>query len=161
MPYYFAVLFADIPFQILGGILFVVPFYFMAGFRLWGPFLNFCVGFFAVMLVAHAFSQLLAFLSPNTDSATILTMLANSVFSLFCGFLLPYESIPVYWRWLYFASLYRYPLGFFAANEMLGQEYVLCSQALQKCICSFTLCDCHTVCQVQLQHNAKPSKDGE
>jgi hypothetical protein len=99
MPYYFAVVIADIPFQVVASALFVVPFYFMAGFRLWGPLFNFCVCFFEVMLVTHAFAQLLAFLAPNTDSATIFTMLANSVFTLFCGFMLPYASIPVYWRY--------------------------------------------------------------
>ena len=75
------------------------------------------------MLVAHAFSQMLGFIAPNTDSATILTMLCNSVFSLFCGFMLPYASIPVYWRWMYFLSVYRYPLSFLVTNEMLGQSY--------------------------------------
>ena len=123
LPYYFAVLFADIPFQAICAALFVIPFYFMAGFRLWTPFLNFCVCFFAVQLVAHAFSQLLAFTAPNTDSATILTMLANSVFTLFCGFMLPYDSIPIYWKWMYYLSLYRYPLGFLVSNEMLGEEF--------------------------------------
>ncbi len=98
-------LLADVPFQVVCSALFLFPFYFMAGMRLWGPFFNFSFCFFLVMLVTHAFSQLLAYVAPNTDSATILTMLANSVFTLFCGFMLPYASIPVYWKWMYFLSL--------------------------------------------------------
>ena len=62
-------------------------------------------------------------IAPNADVGTILSATVQSVFTLFCGFMLPYESIPVYWRPLYYLSMFRYPLGFFVSNEMRGLEF--------------------------------------
>ena len=53
LPYYFAVLIADIPFQVICSALFVFPFYFMAGFRLWGPFVS--LQYFSKRMGIHSF----------------------------------------------------------------------------------------------------------
>ncbi len=37
--------------------------------------------------------------------------------------MLPYASIPAFWRWLYYASMYRYPLGFLVSSEMRGKAF--------------------------------------
>ena len=37
--------------------------------------------------------------------------------------MVPYPSIPSYYRWVYWADMMRYPLQFFIANEMRGQAF--------------------------------------
>jgi ATP-binding cassette subfamily G (WHITE) protein 2 (SNQ2) len=123
-PFYWATLVAELPFVTLQGSLFVVTFYFLVGFR--ASIMHFTLylfGFIILSMATFSFSHLMASIAPNADVGTILSATVQSVFTLFCGFMLPYESIPVYWRPLYYLSMFRYPLGFFVSNEMRGLEF--------------------------------------
>ena len=128
-PYYWAVLCAEIPFVVVQALLFVSTFYFLVGFQ-YGPtqgglvhFARFALGFVLLSLLTFSFSHLMASIAPNADVGTILSATCQSVFTLFSGFLLPYASIPTYWRPLYYLSLFRYPLGFFSSNELVGLTF--------------------------------------
>ena len=123
-PFYWATLIAELPFVTLQGSLFVVTFYFLVGFRAsFGHFFLYLAGFVVLSMATFSFSHLMASISPNADVGTIISATVQSVFSLFCGFMLPFDSIPVYWRPLYYLSMFRYPLGFFVSNEMRGLEF--------------------------------------
>jgi ATP-binding cassette subfamily G (WHITE) protein 2 (SNQ2) len=123
-PFYWATLIAELPFVTLQGSLFVVTFYFLVGFRASVVhFMLYLFGFIILSMTTFSFSHLMASVAPNADVGTILSATVQSVFTLFCGFMLPYESIPVYWRPLYYLSMFRYPLGFFVSNEMRGLEF--------------------------------------
>ena len=102
-PYYWAMLLAELPYITLQGSLFVFTFYFLVGFQ---PsvihFLLFLFGFVILSMTTFSFSHLMASIAPNADVGTILSATVQSVFTLFCGFMLPYESIPIYWRPLYY-----------------------------------------------------------
>ena len=123
-PYYWAVLVAEVPFVIVQATLFVSTFYFLVGFQSdLQHFLVFEIGFVLLSLLTYSFSHLMASVAPNADVGTILSATIQSVFTLFCGFLLPYESIPSYWRPLYYLSMFRYPLDFFVSNELVGLNF--------------------------------------
>ena len=128
-PYYWAVLCAEIPFVVVQALLFVSTFYFLVGFQYGSTeggaihFIRFACGFVMLSLLTFSFSHLMASIAPNADVGTILSATCQSVFTLFSGFLLPYASIPTYWRPLYYLSLFRYPLGFFSANELVGLKF--------------------------------------
>jgi len=42
----------------------------------------------------------------------------QTVFNLFCGFLIRKDNIPPWWIWLYYGNIIRYPLNFFNVNEL-------------------------------------------
>ena len=109
-PYYWAVLMAELPFVIVQGLLYALTMYFLVGFQSGFKFLLFAIGFGLLSMLTFAFSHWMATISANADVGTILSATCQSVFTLFCGFLLPYASIPVYWRPLYYLSMFRYPL---------------------------------------------------
>jgi len=122
-PYYWAVLMAELPFVIVQGLLFVFTMYFLVGFQSGLKFVLFSIGFVILSMLTFAFSHLMASISANADVGTILSATCQSVFTLFCGFLLPYASIPVYWSPLYYLSMFRYPLDFFTSNELVGLQF--------------------------------------
>ena len=42
---------------------------------------------------------------------------------IFSGYLIPYKSIPVYFKWAYYASFFQYCFGLLQVNELAGREY--------------------------------------
>ena len=72
---------------------------------------------------AFGVSQLIASLAANADVATIVNTVVNGVMSLLSGYLIPFETIPPFWRVFYYVAFYRFPLGSLASNELLGAEF--------------------------------------
>lgn len=124
LPYFLAVTLAEIPFIIMQQFCFLILFYPFVGLRTDPEHVAmFVFGMFMLNMATSAFSGFMAFISPNSDSATIVNNLANSIFTLFCGFLLPYNAIPSFWKPLYYISMFRYPLAFLVSSEMHGREF--------------------------------------
>ena len=88
-----------------------------------GHVVSFLCCFLLCTVSCFAFAQLLSILAPNADTGTIILATSNSIFTLFCGFMLPYASIPTAWRWLYYVSMFRYPLGFLVSSELRGKTF--------------------------------------
>ena len=128
LPFYLANVIADMPMLIIQTLCYCLPAYFMSGMRLGkAHFFLFvlCVG--TLNFCMFAFSDLIGAMSPNSDVGTIINTIVNSVFTLFCGFLLPYPSIPSFWRFMYYLSIFRYALGFLCSNELNGLSFT-CTQ---------------------------------
>ena len=121
-PFYWATLIAEIPFVVVQGLLYSSTMYFIVGFQA-EHFMRFLGGFTLLSMLCFSFAHFMASISPNADVGTILSATCQSVFTLFCGFLLPYENIPFYWRGLYYLSMFRYPLNFFTSNELVGLKF--------------------------------------
>eukprot|EP00941_MAST-03F_sp_MAST-3F-sp1_P000482 g482.t1 len=124
LPYFLAVVCADIPVLLLSSILYIVPLYVLVGLEAdMHVFLLFSLCFILINACNMGWCHLITVLSPNADSATIIQAVSGSVFSLFAGFMLPYKSIPSYWKWLYAVDIARRPLQFFVVNEMRSKQF--------------------------------------
>ena len=119
LPSFLSTFFSELPFVLVQAVLYLTPMYFLVGLR---PGIEYFLPFMGCYLVLSvsmfAFAHFLAAAAPNSDTATILMMLFNSIFTLFCGFLLPYAQIPGFWRPLYYLSMFRYPLGYMVSNQV-------------------------------------------
>lgn len=124
IPYYAALVLAELPLVLVSSVLYTSIAYPLTGLRA-GPihFLRFLLCQALAALSCFAFAHFVNAFAPNADTGTIMVTLSNSVFILFCGFMLPYNSIPIFWKWLYYLSLFRYPLGFMASNELLDLPF--------------------------------------
>nr|QSQ68560.1 hypothetical protein PY_004897 [Puya raimondii] len=133
-----------LPFLLAVAILFAIPIYWLVGLN---PTLSaFAFFVFVVWLIVLMASSLVLFLSAISRDF----MLGNSliciflgVFFLFSGYFLPKESIPKYWLFMYYVSLYRYPLDTLLINEYGGSMRGKCFywQDEDRSICALTGAD--------------------
>ncbi|XP_004513954.1 ABC transporter G family member 23 [Cicer arietinum] len=107
-----------IPFLFVVSILFAVPVYWLVGLN--PSFKAFTFFTFVVWLIVLMASSLVLFLSsisPDFISGNSLICTVLGAFFLFSGYFIPKESIPKYWIFMYYVSLYRYPLDALLINE--------------------------------------------
>lgn len=107
-----------LPFLFVVSVLFAVPVYWIVGLN---PSLSsFSFFTFVVWLIVLMASSLVLFLSsvsPDFISGNSLICTVLGAFFLFSGYFIPKESIPKYWLFMYYVSLYRYPLDALLTNE--------------------------------------------
>ncbi|KAK7333872.1 hypothetical protein VNO80_30652 [Phaseolus coccineus] len=116
--YMIANTFVFLPFLFVVSTLFAVPVYWLVGLN---PSLSAFTFFtFVVWLIVLMASSLVLFLSavsPDFISGNSLICTVLGAFFLFSGYFIPKESIPKYWLFMYYVSLYRYPLDALLTNE--------------------------------------------
>ncbi|AES91713.1 putative pigment precursor permease, P-loop containing nucleoside triphosphate hydrolase [Medicago truncatula] len=116
--YLIANTFVFLPFLFVVSLLFAVPVYWIVGLN---PSLTAFTFFtFVVWLIVLMASSLVLFLSsvsPDFISGNSLICTVLGAFFLFSGYFIPKESIPKYWLFMYYVSLYRYPLDALLTNE--------------------------------------------
>ncbi|KFY21692.1 hypothetical protein V493_07191 [Pseudogymnoascus sp. VKM F-4281 (FW-2241)] len=104
--------------------IFSVIFYFMAGFR--ADAAQFFT-FFAIVLLTHyiaiAFSSACISIDRSFAGASLIGNLNYTIQSLACGYFIQSNTIPVYVRWLKWASYVYYAFGALCANEFVGHFY--------------------------------------
>lgn len=107
-----------LPFLFAVAIIFSTPVYWLVGLS---PSISaFAFFTFAVWLIVLMASSLVLFLSavsPDFISGNSLICTVLGAFFLFSGYFIPKESIPKYWIFMYYVSLYRYPLDSLLINE--------------------------------------------
>ncbi|XP_061338848.1 ABC transporter G family member 23 [Gastrolobium bilobum] len=107
-----------LPFLFVVSVLFAVPVYWLVGLN---PSLTAFTFFtFVVWLIVLMASSLVLFLSavsPDFITGNSLICTVLGAFFLFSGYFIPKESIPKYWIFMYYVSLYRYPLDALLTNE--------------------------------------------
>ncbi|XP_038901111.1 ABC transporter G family member 23 [Benincasa hispida] len=107
-----------LPFLLAVAILFAAPVYWIVGLN---PSIQaFAFFTFVVWLIVMMASSLVLFLSaisPDfiTGNSLICTVLGG--FFLFSGYFIPKQNIPKFWMFMYYISLYRYPLDAMLVNE--------------------------------------------
>ncbi|QHO05535.1 ABC transporter G family member [Arachis hypogaea] len=116
--YMIANTFVFLPFLFLVSILFAVPVYWLVGLN---PSIS-AFGFFAlvvwfIVLMASSLVLFLSAVSPDFISGNSLICTVLGAFFLFSGYFIPKDSIPKYWLFMYYVSLYRYPLDALITNE--------------------------------------------
>ncbi|KAM7528670.1 hypothetical protein LguiB_032080 [Lonicera macranthoides] len=107
-----------LPFLFAVAIIFSTPVYWLVGLN---PSISaFAFFTFAVWLIVLMASSLVLFLSavsPDFISGNSLICTVLGAFFLFSGYFIPKEIIPKYWIFMYYVSLYRYPLDSLLINE--------------------------------------------
>ncbi|XVF04852.1 hypothetical protein REPUB_Repub05bG0120900 [Reevesia pubescens] len=106
------------PFLFAVSILFSVPVYWIVGLN--PSIAAFTFFIFVVWLIILMASSLVLFLSavsPDFISGNSLICTVLGAFFLFSGYFIPKDNIPKYWLFMYYVSLYRYPLDTLLTNE--------------------------------------------
>jgi len=102
----------------------VVPLYFLVGFAATPTkFLVFLAAQALMSGVGLAIGMLVGALSRDLDEAKNLTMPILAPMMVFSGYVLPYNSIPSYFKPFYYASFWQYCLGILQINEFSGRVY--------------------------------------
>lgn len=94
--------------------MFTVPFFFIIGFDTAGDvgikFLWYWLIDFLFLASLIYFGQTLGSIMPSNETASGFAGLASSFVSSFCGFVMPYQSFPKFWRFMYWLSPLHYTL---------------------------------------------------
>lgn len=104
----------EIPYLLLASLSFVLPFFYIIGFDymgdtnqkfFWYWFINFLLQ--ATMIFI---SEFFVALTPNEQTSQVLVGLFNSIFGLFCGFLIAEQNFPTFWLFMYWLNPLHYAL---------------------------------------------------
>ncbi|KAK3408463.1 hypothetical protein EUGRSUZ_J00695 [Eucalyptus grandis] len=107
-----------LPFLFAVAFLFAVPVYWIVGLNpSIGAFAFFTFIVWVIVLMASSLVLFLSAVSPDFISGNSLICTVLGAFFLFSGYFIPKESIPKYWLFMYYVSLYRYPLDALLTNE--------------------------------------------
>ena len=107
-----------LPFLFAVAILFAVPVYWLVGLNpSIAAFTFFTFVVWVIVLMASSLVLFLSAVSPDFISGNSLICTVLGAFFLFSGYFIPKESIPRYWIFMYYVSLYRYPLDSLLINE--------------------------------------------
>ena len=124
----FSVLLIEVPWNLLGGTIFWVAWYFMVGFShnsskaaySWGMYMLF-------QLFFTSFAQALAFISPNAMIASVLFSTFFSFVIIFCGVVQPPDQLPHFWRvWMFPLSPFTHIVEGMMGNALF-KERVRCA----------------------------------
>eukprot|EP00004_Rigifila_ramosa_P022572 TRINITY_DN6181_c0_g1_i2.p1 TRINITY_DN6181_c0_g1~~TRINITY_DN6181_c0_g1_i2.p1 ORF type:complete len:1409 (+),score=349.19 TRINITY_DN6181_c0_g1_i2:379-4227(+) len=122
--YWLAQSIVELPFAFLSMMVFTVLMYFLCGMNTEGDrFTTFLIVYYLINVIAIIFCQFIAVISPGAEVANGAAPIALATFALFAGFLIPKGSIPDGWIWMFYASLFRYPLTALAINELQGLTF--------------------------------------
>eukprot|EP01100_Stratorugosa_tubuloviscum_P001488 TRINITY_DN132_c2_g5_i2.p1 TRINITY_DN132_c2_g5~~TRINITY_DN132_c2_g5_i2.p1 ORF type:complete len:1362 (+),score=679.08 TRINITY_DN132_c2_g5_i2:279-4364(+) len=122
--YLYNIVIREIPFCFLTMIFLVIPLYWMTGLNPNASiFFQFIFNYLLMICTMTAYAQFLGIIAPTIEVANLLSGLSNTMFSLFAGFMLPKNSIPVYWIWMYYIDIAHYPLESLACIQFNGENF--------------------------------------
>ncbi|XP_074279769.1 ABC transporter G family member 23 [Silene latifolia] len=124
-----------LPFLLVVALLFSAPVYWIVGLN--PSFQAFAFFVFIVWLIVLMASSLVLFLSaisPDFIAGNSLICTVLGAFFLFSGYFIPKENIPKYWVFMYYVSLYRYPLDSLLVNEYWSMRDDCFSWVDNKCL---------------------------
>ncbi|XP_010924121.1 ABC transporter G family member 10-like [Elaeis guineensis] len=112
-----------VPFLLSAALLYTTPVYWLVGLRReMDGFLYFSLVVWMVMLMANSFVACFSALVPNFIMGnSVISGLMGSFF-LFSGYFIAKKSIPRYWIFMHYLSLFKYPFEAFVVNEYGGQR---------------------------------------
>ncbi|CAA6654021.1 unnamed protein product [Spirodela intermedia] len=107
-----------LPFLLVVSLLFSAPVYWLVGLNpSSGAFFFFTFMVWLIMLTASSVVLFLGAVSPDFILGNSLLCVFLAIFFLFSGYFIPKDSIPWYWMYMYYISIYRYPLDAMLVNE--------------------------------------------
>ncbi|RWR86487.1 ABC transporter-like protein [Cinnamomum micranthum f. kanehirae] len=118
-----------LPFLLMVALLYTTPVYWLVGLRRQlDGFLYFSLVVWMVVLMANSFVACFSALVPNFIMGNSLIAGFMGSFFLFSGYFISEKSIPRYWVFMHYLSLFKYPFEAFMINEYGGQERGRCLQ---------------------------------
>lgn len=107
-----------LPYLLAIAIIYSVSVYFLVGLcTSWQAFAYFVLVIWAIVLMANSFVLFLSSLAPNYIAGTSLVTILLGAFFLFSGYFISKESLPKYWLFMHFFSMYKYALDALLINE--------------------------------------------
>ncbi|CAH0514956.1 unnamed protein product [Peronospora belbahrii] len=113
--YFVASTVVEIPYVFFGTMLFMALYYPMVGFTGVTTFFAYWVHLSMHVLWQAYFGQLMSYLLPTVEVATVFGVLLELIFFLFNGFNPPGASIPSGYKWLYHITPHKYSLALVAS----------------------------------------------
>lgn len=119
----------EIPWNIIGGTLFWIPWYFMIQFGNEGTRAGYSWGLYMVFqLYFCSFAQALATIAPNAMIASVLFSTLFSFVIVFCGVVQPPSQLPHFWRsWMFHLSPFTYLIEGLLGNA-IHDKPVVCTE---------------------------------
>ncbi|XP_023768287.1 ABC transporter G family member 10 [Lactuca sativa] len=112
-----------LPFLLMIGILYTIPVYWLVGLRTEiNSFFYFALIVWMVILTSNSFTACFSALVPNFIMGTSVISGLMGCFFLFSGYFIAKDSIPKYWIFMHYMSLFKYPFECFMINEYGGEE---------------------------------------
>ncbi|KAK1418091.1 hypothetical protein QVD17_27230 [Tagetes erecta] len=112
-----------LPFLLMIGILYTLPAYWLVGLRAEiESFFYFGLIVWMVILMSNSFTACFSALVPNFIMGTSVISGLMGCFFLFSGYFIAKDSIPKYWIFMHYMSLFKYPFECFMINEYGGDE---------------------------------------
>ncbi|KAJ4837802.1 ATP-binding cassette sub- G member 8 [Turnera subulata] len=107
-----------LPYLLAIAIIYSVSVYFLVGLcASWQAFAYFVLVIWVIVLMANSFVLFLSSLAPNYIAGTSLVTILLAAFFLFSGYFISQESMPKYWLFMHFFSMYKYALDALLINE--------------------------------------------
>ncbi|KAK6936767.1 ABC-2 type transporter [Dillenia turbinata] len=107
-----------LPYLLGIAIIYSVSVYFLVGLcASWQAFAYFVLVIWIIVLMANSFVLFLSSLAPNYIAGTSLVTILLGGFFLFSGYFISKDSLPKYWLFMYFFSMYKYALDALLINE--------------------------------------------
>ncbi|KAK1320351.1 ABC transporter G family member 10 [Acorus calamus] len=115
------------PFLLIVALLYTTPVYWLVGLRRdLDGFLYFSLVVWLVVLMANSFVAFFSALVPNFIMGNSLVAGFMGSFFLFSGYFISKQSIPKYWEFMHYLSLFKYPFEAFLINEYGGPGGARC-----------------------------------
>lgn len=114
-----------IPFLLIISMLFATPVYWLVGLRReLDGFLYFSLVIWIVLLMSNSFVACFSALVPNFIMGTSVISGLMGSFFLFSGYFIAKDRIPVYWEFMHYLSLFKYPFECLMINEYRGDVFL-------------------------------------
>ncbi|KAL8257344.1 hypothetical protein R6Q59_029385 [Mikania micrantha] len=106
------------PYLMAIAIIYAVSVYFLVGLcQTWQAFGYFVLVIWIILLMANSFILFLSSVAPNYITGTSLVTVLLAGFFLFSGYFISKESMPKYWLFMHYFSMYKYALDALLINE--------------------------------------------
>ncbi|KAF7821853.1 ABC transporter G family member 8 [Senna tora] len=107
-----------LPYLLAIAIIYSIPVYFLVGLcSSWLSFAYFVLVIWVIILMANSFVLFLSSVAPNYIAGTSLLTVLLAAFFLFSGYFISKQSLPKYWVFMHFFSMYKYALDALLINE--------------------------------------------
>ncbi|XP_077210125.1 ABC transporter G family member 4-like [Tasmannia lanceolata] len=107
-----------LPYLLGIALIYSISVYFLVGLcATWQAFSYFVLVIWVVILMANSFVLLLSSIAPNYIAGTSLVTIFLACFFLFSGYFISKDSMPKYWLFMHYFSLYKYALDALLINE--------------------------------------------
>ncbi|KAI3964077.1 hypothetical protein MKW92_035875 [Papaver armeniacum] len=107
-----------LPYLLAIALVYSISVYFLVGLcSTWQAFSYFVLVIWIVLLMANSFVLFLSSLAPNYVAGTSLVTIFLGAFFLFSGYFISKGSLPKYWLFVHYLSMYKYALDALLINE--------------------------------------------